>query len=135
MKRFNISHAHTGQERRKRFPNGYLSILTILTLALASIVSAGCLAAPAVVLTTAAVTAAALVTEGEKAIQNPEMENSYIARSEADDDAGSATKCAPTTTLSEEDLIGAKEHNERWNQCAADRHHSEAATDSTLPNT
>jgi len=135
MKQLNISHAHTGQERRKRFPNGYLSIPTILALGLASIVSAGCLAAPAVVLTSAAITATALVTEGEKAIQNPEMEGSYIARSEADAGAGSATKCAPTNTLSEEDRIGAKEHHEGWNQCAADRHHSEAPTDSTLPNT
>ena len=135
MKRLNISHANKGQERRKRFPNGYLSIPTILALGLASIVSAGCLAAPAVVLTSAAITASALITEGEKAIQNPQMENSYIARSEADAGAGPTRKCAPRTTVSEEDRIGAKEHHEGWNQCAADRHHSEEATDSTLPNT
>ena len=134
MKRLNISHAHMGQERRKRFSNGYLSIRTILALGLASIVSAGCLAAPAVVLTSAAITATALITEGEKAIQNPEMEGSYVARSEAAAGAGSATKCAPRNTLNE-DRIGAKENHEGWNQCAADRNHSEAPTDSTLPNT
>jgi hypothetical protein len=103
MKRLTISHAHTGQERRKRFLNGHLSILLIFALGLGSIVSAGCLAAPAVVLTSAAVTAAALVTEGEKAIQNPEMEGSYIARSEADAGPDSIRKCAPRTTLSEQD--------------------------------
>jgi hypothetical protein len=135
MKRFNISHARKGQERRKRFMNGYLSILTIFALGLGSIVSAGCMAAPAVVFTSAAITATALVTEGEKAIQRPEMEGSYIARSDTDAGSGSATKCAPRGTLGEEDRIGAKENHEGWNQCAAGRHHSEAAPDSTLPQT
>jgi len=112
MKRLNISHAHTGQERRKRFLNGYLNTLTILALGLGSMVSAGCLAAPAVVLTSAAITATALVTEGEKAIQNPEMEGSYIARSETDAGPGAAGKCESRSSLSEEDRIGAKEHHE-----------------------
>jgi len=103
MKRNHISHIHAGQERRKKLVNGYLSILTILALGLGSIMSAGCLAAPAVVLTSAAVTATALVTEGERAIQNPEMEGSYIARSKTDADSASVRQCAPSTTLSEKD--------------------------------
>ena len=103
MKRNHISHRHTGQERRKKLVNGYLSILAILALGLGSIVSTGCLAAPAVVLTSAAVTATALVTEGERAIQNPEMEGSYIAGSKTDADSAPVRQCAPSTTLSEED--------------------------------
>ena len=135
MKRSTIFHSHPGQARRKRLLNGHLSILTILALGLGSIASAGCLAAPAVVLTSAAITATALVTEGEKAIQNPQIENSYIARSETDAGPGSARKCEPRRTLSEEDRVGAKEHREGWNQCAADQHDSARAPDSTLPKT
>jgi hypothetical protein len=135
MKKLNIDHARTGQERRKRFPNRYLSILTILALGLGSLVSAGCLAAPAIVLTSAAVTATALVSEGERAIQNPEMEGSYIARSETDAGPGSVRQCEPRKTLSEGDRIGAKEHHEGWNQCADDRHESGGAPDSTVPQT
>jgi hypothetical protein len=138
MKKFNISHPRTGQEGRKKSLNRCLSILTILALALGSLVSAGCLAAPAIMLTSAAVTATALVTEGERAIQNPEMEGSYIARSETDAGPGSVKKCEPTEprrTLSEGEQIGAKEHHEGWNQCAADRHESARAPDSTVPQT
>jgi len=135
MRQNHISHTNTGQERRKKRLNGYLSILTLFALALGSTLSAGCLAAPAVVLTSAAVTATALVSEGEKAIQNPQMEGSYIARSEADANPGSARQCAPTTPLREEGQIGAKEHHKGWNQCATNRHDSEIGPDSTLPRT
>jgi hypothetical protein len=107
MKQSNILEPNTGHERSRKLFKGYLSILTVLALGLGSVLSAGCLAAPAVLLTSAAVTATALVAEGEKTIQSPQMEGSYIVRSETDSNSGPPLRqCAPNTTLSEEDRNG-----------------------------
>ena len=67
-------------------------ILLALSLGLGSVLSSGCLAVPAVMLTSAAVTAAALVSEGERLVQYPDAGSSAIVQH----DTGEETACRQT---------------------------------------
>jgi hypothetical protein len=67
---------------------GYPVILLALGLALGSVVSGGCAVAPAVVVTSAAVSAAALVTEGEELIRDANQPISGMAENPTEIDPG-----------------------------------------------
>ncbi len=79
-------------------------MLTILTVGLASIVSGGCVAIPAVMLTTAAVTGAALVSEGERLVQYPDAGSSAIVQNDTDGESACRQACQRHEAPPEEDL-------------------------------
>jgi len=68
-------------------------ILLALSLGLGSIVSGGCLAAPAVMLTSAAVTAVAVVSEGERLVLYPDAGNSAIVQNDTDGESACGQTC------------------------------------------
>lgn len=67
-------------------------MLLALSLALGSVVSAGCVAAPAIMLTSAAVTAVAVVSEGERLVQYPDAGTSAFVQN----DTGEEPVCRQT---------------------------------------
>ena len=75
-------------------------LLLALSLGLGSVLSSGCLAVPAVMFTSAAVTAAALVSEGERFVQYPDAGNSAIVQH----DTGEESTCKQTCQLHEAPL-------------------------------
>ena len=82
-------------------------ILLALSLGLGSVLSSGCLAVPAVMLTSAAVTTAALVAEGERFVQYPDAGTSAIVQNEPDGEAACRQTCQRPETEMEEDQPGA----------------------------
>jgi hypothetical protein len=74
--------------------------LLALSLGVGSSLSTGCVAAPAVMVTSAAVTAAALVSEGERAVQYPDAGSSAFVRN----DKGEESTCKQTCQLREPPL-------------------------------
>lgn len=90
---------HQTVDRNMVHPQGggilraFPSLLLILSLALGSVVSGGCLAVPAVMLTSAAVTAAALVSEGERLVLYPDAESTAIVRNETDEESTCKQTC------------------------------------------
>lgn len=70
----------------------FSAVLLALSLGLGSVLSSGCVAVPAVMLTSAAVTAAALVSEGERFVQYPDAGSSAIVQH----DTGEETACKQT---------------------------------------
>ena len=68
-------------------------ILLALSLGLGSVLSSGCLAVPAVMLTSAAVTTAALVSEGERLVQYPDAGTSAIVQNEPDGESACRQTC------------------------------------------
>jgi hypothetical protein len=81
----------------------YVSIFSALFLALSlglgSVLSSGCVAAPAVVLTSAAVSVAALVSEGERAVQYPDGSSVIVQH-----DTGEESVCKQTCERRESPL-------------------------------
>ena len=75
-------------------------LLLTLSLGLGSVLSSGCVAVPAVMFTSAAVTAAALVSEGERFVQYPDAGNSAIVQH----DTGEESTCKQTCQLHEAPL-------------------------------
>ena len=67
--------------------------LLALSLSLGSFVSGGCLAVPAVMLTSAAVTAVAVVSEGERLVLYPDAGNSAIVRNDTDAESACSQTC------------------------------------------
>jgi hypothetical protein len=74
--------------RSGKYVNVFSAVLLALSLGLGSAVSGGCVAVPAVMLTTAAVTGAALVSEGERLVQYPDAGSSVFVEN---DTAGEST--------------------------------------------
>ena len=113
---------------RRRSP-GFLHssrfYLLPFVLGVGSIVSAGCVAAPAVMITSAAVTAAAVAVEGEKVVHTPDTQSSAIAKNEADVAAGHGKGCLRKGPLPEEDQTDAHERQEARNDCSAGRQQKE----------
>ena len=135
MKRRETSHHHTDHKSGWKSFNGPLSVLTILTVGLGSMVSGGCVAIPAVMLTSAAVTAAAVVSEGERLVQYQDTESSVIVRNETDGDCFSGETCQRHGALPEGDQPGVKERQEARDGCPADRHEPETLHHSDRPRT
>ena len=68
------------------------TLLLALSLGLGSVVSAGCVAAPAIMLTSAAVTAVAVVSEGERLVQYPDAGTTAFVQN----DTGEVSACNQT---------------------------------------
>ena len=103
MKRRERSHPDTGHERGWKWLKGSLSMLTILTVGLASIMSGGCVAVPAVMLTTAAVTGAALVSEGERLAHCPDAGSSVFVENDTAGESTCRQTCQPHEAPTEEE--------------------------------
>ena len=82
-------------------------ILLALALGFGSVLSSGCLAVPAVMLTSAAVTTAALVAEGERFVQYPDAGTSAIVQNDKDGDTTCRQTCQRPEAEMEEDQPGA----------------------------
>jgi len=82
-------------------------IVLALFLGLGSVLYTGCAAAPAVILTSAAVTTAALVSEGERAVQYPDAGNTAIVKHDTDGDSACRQTCLRHEAPLEEDQPGA----------------------------
>jgi len=78
-------------------------ILLALSLGLGSVVSSGCVAVPAVMMTSAAVTAAALLSEGERLVQYPDAGGSAFVQNETDVESACRQTCQPHEAPLEED--------------------------------
>jgi len=113
------------------FPN----VLLALSLGLGSVVSGGCVAIPAMMVTSAAVTAAAVVSEGERLIRHPDAQSSIIVRNGTDGDSFRREACQRHEALPEEDQPGVQERHETRDSCPADRHEPETLRDPNRPRT
>lgn len=133
MKRRERSHHNTGHKRGWRWLKGSLSMLTILTVGLGSVVSGGCLAVPAVMFTTAAVTAVAVVSEGERLVQYPDAGSSAIVQNDTDGESACRQTCQRHEAPTEEDQLDAREEHKQRTQCAADQQPTEMTQAADLP--
>jgi len=88
MRQHTTLNRNTDRPRIGRLLHAFPSILLVISLGLGSAVSGGCVAVPAVMLTTAAVTGAALVSEGERLVQYPDAGSSVFVEN---DTAGEST--------------------------------------------
>ena len=134
MKRNKTQHRNTDLPlggRRLTVP----SVLLVLSLGLGSMVSSGCVAVPAVMMTSAAVTASAMVSEGEKIVQNTDTQNSSMVRNETYGDLGRGKACKREGALLETDRPGAHARQEMMNRCAAGLHQPEEVGEANLPKT
>jgi hypothetical protein len=77
-----------------------------LCLGLGSIASSGCVAAPAIMLTSAAVTAVAVVSEGERLVQYPDAGTSAIVQNDTDRESACRQTCQHNEPPQEEDQPG-----------------------------
>ncbi len=82
MKRRKPIHDSSVRPRGEKYLSAFPNVLLALSLGLGSVVSGGCVAIPAVMVTSAAVTAVAVVSEGERLVRYPDTENSAIVRNE-----------------------------------------------------
>jgi len=89
-----------------RLLHAFSSILLALSLGLGSVVFTGCLAAPAVILTSATVTTAALVSEGERAVQYPDVGDTAIVKHDTDGQTACRQTCQRHEASPEEDQPG-----------------------------
>ena len=107
MKRRKPIHDSSVRPRGGKYLSVFPNVLLALSLGLGSVVSGGCVAIPAVMVTSAAVTAAAVVSEGERLVRHPDTESSAIVRNETDGDCFSGETCQGHEALPEGDQPGA----------------------------
>ncbi len=97
MKRRETDHQNRSRSTDGRLHRAFPSFLLILSLGFALIASGGCVAVPAAMMASAAVNTAAVVAQGENLILNPDLEDSAIAQSAAQDDARQPEVCQRQT--------------------------------------
>ena len=103
------------------FLNRHGNVLVGLCLAFVTMTCGACAVAPALVLTTAAVSAVAVVTEGERLILNVSEPHTVIVKNETGIYAGPGEGYSRKGTLAEGDKIEVLGHQEGWVQCRSDR--------------
>ena len=103
MKQRVILYRNMDRPQAGRILHAFPTILLIMSLGLGSVVSGGCVAAPAVMLTSAAVTAAALVSEGERLVQYPEAGSSAFVENDTDRESACRQTCQRQEALTEEE--------------------------------
>ena len=103
------------------FLNRHRNILVGACLAVGAFASGGCAVAPALMLTTAAVSAVAVVAEGERLILNVSEPHTVIVKNETGIYAGPGEGYSRKGTLAEGDKIEVLGHQEGWVQCRSDQ--------------
>jgi CBS-domain-containing membrane protein len=106
MKPNKALHGNRVRPQGGRLLRAFSSILLALSLGLGSVLFTGCLAAPAVILTSAAVTTAALVSESEQIVQDPDVGNSAIVKHDTYGDSACRRTCQRHEAPPEEDQPG-----------------------------
>jgi len=106
MKPNKALHGNRVRPQSGRLLRAFSSILLALSLGLGSVVFTGCLAAPAVILTSAAVTTGALVSEGERAVQYPDVGDTAIVKHDTDGQTACRQTCQRHEASPEEDQPG-----------------------------
>jgi uncharacterized protein YgiM (DUF1202 family) len=104
---------------------GFLSrhrkVLVGLCLAFVTMTCGACAVAPALVLTTAVVSAVAVVTEGERLVLNVSEPHTVIVEDETSIYAGPGKGYSRKGTLGKGDKIEVLGHQEGWVQCRSDQ--------------
>ncbi len=103
MKQYQTLHRNMVRPHGGRLLLAFQTILLVLSLGLGSAVSGGCVAVPAVMLTSTAVTAAALVSEGERLVQYPDAGSSAIVQNDTDGESACRKTCQRHEAPLEED--------------------------------
>lgn len=111
------------------------SVLLVLSLGIGSFLSGGCVAVPTVMMTSAAVTASAVLSEGEKLVQNTDTESSMMVRNDTADNTRRGKACRRQGGLLEEDPSGTSARQEARDHCAADLNEPGATGDPNRPKT
>ncbi len=93
MKRLKHIQDISVRPRSGNYVSIFSTVLLALSLGLGSVLSSGCMAVPAVVLTSATVTAVGLVSEGERLVQYPDTGSSAIVQNETDDESACGENC------------------------------------------
>lgn len=93
MKRLKYIQDITVRPRSRNHISIFSAVLLTLSLGLGSVLSSGCVAIPAVMLTTTAVTAGALLSEGERLVQYPDGGSSAIVRNDSDGESACRQTC------------------------------------------
>lgn len=109
------------RQQTNRFPDRHRNVLAGLCLAFGAFTSAGCAVAPALLLTTAAVSAVAVATEGERLILNVNEPSSVIVKNDTDIYAGPGEGYSRKGTLAKGDKVEVLGHQEGWIQCRSDQ--------------
>jgi hypothetical protein len=95
MKSHTKSHDHTARRLGRSRLNTPFALLTVLTLASGALVTGGCVAVPALLVSSAAITAAAVVSEGERLVQYPDAGNTAFVRNESNEESVCTQTCQP----------------------------------------
>lgn len=103
MKQHQTLHRNTVRPKGDRLLHAFPSILLVMSLGLGSAVSGGCVAVPAVMLTTAAVTGAALVSEGERLVLYPDAGSSVFVENDTSEESTCRQTCQPHEAPTEEE--------------------------------
>ena len=103
------------------FLNRQRNIFVGLGLAVGAFTSGGCAVAPALMMATAVVSAAAVATEGERLILNVSEPHTVIVKNETGIYAGPGEGYSRKGTLAEGDEIEVLGHQEGWVQCRSDQ--------------
>lgn len=93
MKRLKNTQNSSVRPRSGKYVNVFSAVLLALSLGLGSAVSGGCVAIPAVMLTSTAVTTAALLSEGERLVQYPDAGSSAIVHNDTDGESACKKTC------------------------------------------
>jgi len=135
MKRHKTLNHYTVRLQGDKLLHTFPSIMLVLSLGLGSFVSGGCVAIPAVMLTSATVTAVGVVAEGEKLIQNTDTESSIMVRNDTNSDPYQGMACHTQGALLEEDPSGTHARQKAQDHCDADLAEPKAMGDPDSPKT
>ena len=133
MKQLKTPYRNMDRLQAARLLHAFPSILLIISLALGSIVSGGCVAAPAVMLTSVAVTTAALFSEGERLVQYPDAGSSVFVENDTDGESTCRQTCQRHEAQTQEDPLDAREEHKQRTQCAPDQQPMEMTQAADLP--
>ena len=100
--------------------NRHRNILLGLCLACVTITCGACAAAPALMLTTAAVSTVAVLAEGERLIGNVNEPNSVMVKNDADVFTGPGEGYSRKGTLREGDRVQVLGRRDGWVECLSD---------------
>jgi len=137
MKGRQITATKTIPSSERLFVHGFLTMLLAVAVALGSLLSGGCVAAPVALVSSAAVTAAALVTEGEMAVKDSDPMNSVVARDDSGVDERSDGSCPSHQEAGSEDQdqVGTLRHQQQLNACAGHTKDTDKPDESGRPKT
>jgi hypothetical protein len=116
-----INSVDRGGPGGRGFLNRHRNMLVGASLAFGAFTSGGCAIAPALMVTTAAVSAVAVLTEGERLVLDVSEPHTVIVKNETGIYAGPGEGYSRKGTLGKGDKIEVLRHQEGWVQCRSDQ--------------